>query len=90
MTFVSTQCASQSLGPANQLFAVLVQTILAAQCNISAPEQWPKDQGPNAFENGEIFIIIMASVSASLTTINKTIKTKTKSKKKKKKHSKAF
>lgn len=52
MSFVSTQCASQSIGPANQLFAVLVQTILAAQCNISAPEQWPTDFGPHALENG--------------------------------------
>lgn len=53
MSFVSTQCASQSLGPANQLFSLLIQTILAAQCNISAPEQWPKDHGPHVFENGE-------------------------------------
>lgn len=53
MSFVSTQCASQSLGPANQLFAALIQTILAAQCNISAPEHWPRDHGPAAFENGK-------------------------------------
>lgn len=40
MSFVSPQCAAQSLGPANELFGALVQTILAVQCAISAPENW--------------------------------------------------
>lgn len=52
MDFGPTQCASRSLGPANQLFAVLVQTILAAQCNISASDQWPMDYGPHVLQNG--------------------------------------
>lgn len=51
--FVSNQCAAQSLGPANELFGALVQTILAVQCAISAPEIWPKDFGPSAIQHGE-------------------------------------
>lgn len=52
-SFVSSQCAAQSLGPANELFGALVQTILTVQCAISAPELWPKDYGPTATQNGE-------------------------------------
>lgn len=47
-----SQCATQSVGPANQLFGLLIQTILAAQCNISPPDMWPKDYGPTAIEKG--------------------------------------
>lgn len=47
------QCANHSVGPANQLVGLLVQTILAAQCAISPPDMWPKDFGPSALENGE-------------------------------------
>lgn len=46
------QCASQSVGPANQLFGVLVQTILAAQCSIAPPDMWPEDYGPYAVKEG--------------------------------------
>lgn len=53
MSFVSSQCAAQSLGPANELFGALVQTILTVQCAISAPELWPKDYGPSAMQHGE-------------------------------------
>lgn len=52
MNFVSEQCAAQSIGPANQLFGLLIQTILAAQCSISPPELWPKDYGPTALQSG--------------------------------------
>lgn len=54
---VGTQCASQSVGAANQLFGLLVQTILAAQCSISPPEMWPKDYGPTFVQQGERFTI---------------------------------
>lgn len=47
------QCANHSIGPANQLFGLLIQTILSAQCAISPPDMWPKDFGPSAIENGE-------------------------------------
>lgn len=48
------QCAAHSLGPANQLFTLLLHTLLAAQCSISPPDKWPADYGPNAIENGNI------------------------------------
>lgn len=53
MEALTSQCATQSVGPANQLFGLLIQTILAAQCNISPPEMWPKDYGPTAIEKGK-------------------------------------
>lgn len=48
------QCASHSVGAANQLFGLLIQTILAAQCNISPPGMWPEDFGPKAINDGKI------------------------------------
>lgn len=50
MTYVTTQCQSQSVGTANELFAALVQTILIAQCNISSSNQWPEDYGDRVIE----------------------------------------
>lgn len=52
MSFVSEQCAAQSLGPANELFGALVQTILAVQCAVSPSHMWPKDFGPTARQEG--------------------------------------
>lgn len=52
MNFISPQCAAHSLGPANELFGALIQTILAAQCAISPPELWPTDYAPFALKNG--------------------------------------
>lgn len=49
---IPSQCAAQSVGPANQLFTNLVQTLLAVQCSISPPEMWPKDYGPVALKHG--------------------------------------
>lgn len=47
------QCAQHSAGPAHQLFSLLLQTIIQAQCSISPPEKWPKDYGPTALEKGK-------------------------------------
>lgn len=47
-----SQCASHSVGPANQLFGLLLQTILAAQCSISPSNQWPEDYGEKFREQG--------------------------------------
>lgn len=52
MDVLNPACAAQSVGPANQLFGLLVQTILAAQCAISPKDMWPKDYGPTALEQG--------------------------------------
>lgn len=55
-SFVSDQCAAQSLGPANELFGALVQTILAVQCAISPSEMWPQNYGPSALQNGKFLV----------------------------------
>lgn len=49
-----SQCATHSVGPANQLFGLLLQTLVQAQCSISPPEMWPKDYGPTAIEKGKL------------------------------------
>jgi hypothetical protein len=49
-------CHAQSLGQTNQLFGLLIQTLLAAQCSLSPPDKWPKDYGPTAIANGELCI----------------------------------
>lgn len=49
---VSAQCASQSVGPSNQLFMALIQTFLTAQCNIANPKI--PDYGEEAMKNGLI------------------------------------
>lgn len=67
-SFVSSQCAGQSLGPANELFGALVQTILTVQCAISAPELWPKDFGPSAMQHGETSIYIYSTYFLNLHT----------------------
>lgn len=54
-----TQCASQSAGPANQLFGLLIKTILAAQCSISAPDLWPEDYGEKFIETSLCFLLIL-------------------------------
>lgn len=51
------QCVSQSAGAANQLLGVFIQTIFAANCNISAPDQWPKDYGPTAVKKGICLLV---------------------------------
>lgn len=52
MEALTAQCAAHSIGPANQLFTLLLQTILTAQCSISPPEKWPADYGSTAIEKG--------------------------------------
>uniref|UniRef100_A0A1L8E0M0 Putative glucose dehydrogenase fad quinone n=1 Tax=Nyssomyia neivai TaxID=330878 RepID=A0A1L8E0M0_9DIPT len=59
-------CASQSVGPANQLIGLLINTLLASQCALSPPEMWPKDFGPTALEKGfeEYDFIVVGAGSA--------------------------
>lgn len=49
---LSPECAAHSVGPANQLFGLLIQTLLAAQCNISPPDMWPTDYGETILQTG--------------------------------------
>lgn len=56
METFTPECAAQSVGPANQLFSLLIQTILTAQCAISPKDMWPEDYGPTALEKGSYFL----------------------------------
>ncbi|CAO1442393.1 unnamed protein product [Diamesa serratosioi] len=69
MASLTPQCAAQSVGAANSMFGLLLQTILAAQCALSPPEKWPADYGPTAMENGlepYDFIIVGAGSAGSV------------------------
>lgn len=52
MDGVAAQCSAQSVGPANQLFGLLIQTLLAAQCSLSSPQLWPQDYGEQFSDDG--------------------------------------
>jgi hypothetical protein len=54
MEFLPQQCAANSVGAANNLFGILVQTLMAAQCALSPADRWPKDYGPTALEKGNL------------------------------------
>lgn len=47
-----SSCVIQSLNSPN-LFAGILQTILAAQCAISSPDNWPVDYGSTVWNHGE-------------------------------------
>lgn len=49
---VASQCAVQSAGAMNTLVSLLVQGILAGQCNISHSENWPPDYTDTALNYG--------------------------------------
>lgn len=50
---LSPDCAAQSIGPGNQLFLALIQTILSAQCSLSPADKWPKNCGDEQAHEGE-------------------------------------
>lgn len=62
MDILSSECAAQSVGPSNQIFRLLIQTLLATHCSIS-PDVWPKDFGPTAIEQG---IVISSNLKISI------------------------
>jgi len=62
-------CALQSNGVSNNLFGLMVQTLLAAQCSLSPPDLWPADHAPHALEHGlpeYDFIIVGAGTAGSV------------------------
>lgn len=65
MESLATQCSSHSIGPANDLFAALIQALLAAQCALSPSDKWPTDYGPQALEKG-IFKLTIKSYTLNI------------------------
>lgn len=66
---LSGQCSSTSAGLVNSLMSLFVQSIFAAQCNISRSENWPRDYGQAALERGlEVydFVVIGAGSAGSV------------------------
>lgn len=62
---IASQCATESIGPANNLFLALIQAILAGQCAISPSDMWPSDYGRQVLEerlplNDYDFIVVGA------------------------------
>lgn len=55
MDAVVSPCQAQSLGTSNQIFGLLLQTILATQCSISPPSMWPNDYLSEALQSGKTF-----------------------------------
>lgn len=46
MDFIPAQCAVRSLGPANDLLNLLIQTLIASYCTISDPGWPPNCENP--------------------------------------------
>lgn len=49
---IPPQCSIPSTGLMNSMVTLLVQSIFAAQCNISRPEYWPPDYAETALKKG--------------------------------------
>lgn len=69
-SFIPPDCASQSVGAANQLFVSLVQTLLTAQCSISPSNMWPEDYGPIALKRGlDLYDFIVIGAGSAGATV---------------------
>lgn len=54
MSSCGLSCASTSIGPANQLFLALIQSLTVSQCGISPKVDWPRDYGEVAQKEGKM------------------------------------
>lgn len=63
------QCPIPSVGIMNSLVTLLVQSIFAAQCNISRVDYWPQDYAEEALQKGlqsYDFVVVGAGTAGSL------------------------
>ncbi|TMW51727.1 hypothetical protein DOY81_003219 [Sarcophaga bullata] len=63
------QCPIPSVGVVNSLVTLLVQSIFAAQCNISRVDYWPQDYAAEALKKGldsYDFVVVGAGTAGSL------------------------
>ncbi|XP_065365220.1 glucose dehydrogenase [FAD, quinone]-like [Calliphora vicina] len=68
-SLAAAQCATPSTGLMNSLVTLLVQSIFAAQCNISRPEYWPADYAETALKAGletYDFVVVGAGTAGSI------------------------
>lgn len=62
-------CTAQSVGPVNQLFTLLIQTVLSSQQALFSENEWPNDYGTQAVPGDHLvydFIIIGAGTAGSV------------------------
>ncbi|XP_075156010.1 glucose dehydrogenase [FAD, quinone]-like [Haematobia irritans] len=66
---LANQCSISSVGNVNAIVTLLLQGLLASQCNISNKDMWPSDYGNQIIENGlesYDFVIIGAGSAGSV------------------------
>ncbi|KAM7347816.1 glucose dehydrogenase [FAD, quinone]-like [Cochliomyia hominivorax] len=66
---IPPQCSIPSTGLMNSLVTLLVQSIFAAQCNISRSEYWPPDYAETALKSGletYDFVVVGAGTAGSV------------------------
>lgn len=58
MDVFAPECAARSTGAGNQLFSLLIQSIIAAQCSISPRSMWPNNYGDTISSQGYLLNLI--------------------------------
>lgn len=67
---IPPQCSIPSVGLMNSLVTLLVQSIYAAQCNISRSEYWPPDYAETALNKGlETYDFVVVGAGSAGSTI---------------------
>lgn len=66
---LNAYCLNPNVGLASSLLNTLIQTLITAQCAISAKNSWPKDYGEEALESGLStydFVVVGAGTAGSV------------------------